>query len=408
MKLPKLLAKRERKFSGILRLLGIGAVGVGVFAAGILVGQGKIQLTSDVRNIKQVSNTVPNDLDYTSVEKVYDSLRANFDGQLDEAKLLDGLKAGIANASGDPYTEYLNVEEAKEFEEDLNGSFTGIGAELTKDQETKTIMVIAPIVGFPAEKAGLKPKDIIAEIDGKTAFDLTIAEAVKQIRGDAGTVVKLKIIRDQKEQIDLEITREKITIPSVTHKILDGGLGYLRITRFAEDTVELATKAAEDFQAQAVKGVVLDLRSDPGGLLDAAVKVSSLWLKNKTVLTERRDGEVIKTFTSSGRTPLAGIPTVVLINGGSASASEITAGALRDNEAATLIGEKTFGKGSVQQLVRFSDNSQLKVTVARWYTPAGKNIDKEGISPDQEVKADPAASGTADNQLDAAIAKLKN
>jgi carboxyl-terminal processing protease len=406
--LLKLPFKREHKFKSALNVVGVVVIALGVFSTGVLVGKGDIRFTTDNKTNKQVANSIPNDLDYTSVEKVYDSLRANFDGQLDEAKLLDGLKEGIATASGDPYTEYLNTEAAQEFDEDLNGSFTGIGAELTRDPETKSIVVIAPIAGFPAEKAGLKPKDVIAEIDGKTAFDVTIAEAVKRIRGEAGTVVKLKIIREQKEQIDLEITREKITIPSVTHKTLENGsIGYLKIARFAEDTVSLATTAAEDFQAQAVKGVVLDLRSDPGGLLDAAVKVSSLWLKNKTVLTERRDGEVIKTFNSAGRSPLEGIPTVVLINGGSASASEITAGALKDNNAASLIGEKSFGKGSVQQLIKFSDNSVLKVTVARWFTPSGKNIDQEGISPDQEIKADVTPGSTADNQLDAAIAELK-
>jgi carboxyl-terminal processing protease len=391
----------------IIKILGTTVLVLGVFATGVLVGQGKVHLTSSVGSNKQVSKNLPSDLDYTSVEKVYDSLRANFDGQLDEAKLLDGLKSGVATATQDPYTEYLNADAAKEFDEDLNGTFIGIGAELSKDPETKTIVVVAPIAGFPAEKAGLRAKDVVAEIDGKSAFDLSIAEAVKRIRGDEGSVVKLKVIRDQKDQLEFDITRQKITIPSVTSKTLDGNIGYIKIARYADDTTALVKKAAEGFQAQMVEGIVLDLRNNPGGLLDTAVTVSSLWLKNKTVLTERRDGEVIKTFGSTGPATLEGISTVVLINAGSASASEITAGALRDNDAAKLVGEKSFGKGSVQKLIRFNNESVLKVTVARWFTPAGKNIDKEGVTPDVEIKiTEEDFKAGRDPQLEAAIKNL--
>jgi carboxyl-terminal processing protease len=182
----------------------------------------------------------------------------------------------------------------------------------------------------------------------------------------------------------------------------------MTINRFGEDTVQLARKAAKEFKEASVKGVVLDMRNNPGGLLDAAVQLSSIWLENKTVLTERRDSVVIRTFNSSGQATLKAMPTVVLINGGSASASEIVAGALKDHEAATLIGEKSFGKGSVQQPVNLIDGSLLKVTIARWFTPDGKNIDKEGISPDQEVKiTDEDIKAEKDPQLEAALAKLK-
>lgn len=404
---PKWRGSGRQSFSW-MRTIGMTVFAVSIFGIGVMVGQGRISFGSDSAFHNQVSDNIPEDLDYSSVEKVYDSLKSNFDGQLELTKLMDGLKSGIAKAAGDPYTEYFNVEAAKSFEQDLNGTFTGIGAELSKDPETNVIVVVAPISGFPAERAGLKPKDVIAEIDGKSAFDLGVGEAVNRIRGEAGTVVKLKIIRDQKEQIDLEITREQIVIPSVITKTLDGNIGYIKITRFSDDTTKLVTAAAEDFQSKVVNGIVLDMRSNPGGLLEAAVKVSSLWLKNKPVLTERRDGEVIKTYNSVGLPTLENIPTVILINGGSASASEITAGALHDNKAATIIGEKSFGKGSVQQLVKFNDGSELKVTIARWYTPDGKNIDKEGISPDEEVKLlDEQAKAGQDPQLDAALAKLK-
>lgn len=379
----------------------------GIFWLGLAVGQGRIVLGRDAIFHKQVAKGLPANLDYSAVEQVYDSLRENYDGQIDATKLTDGLKQGLVKSTGDAYSEYLNPKAAKDFNDQLTGTFVGIGAELTKDTATNTIVVVSPIAGFPAEKAGLKPKDVIVEIDGKSAYDLSISDAVSKIRGEKGTVVKLKVIRDKSQELTLSITREEIKIPSVTSKTLDGNIGYLKISRFSEDTTKLARTAAGEFKTAGVKGIVLDVRGDPGGLLDAAVDISSLWLQDQVVLTERRGGVIIRTFSSKGIPTLKGIPTVVLINGGSASASEITAGALRDNKAATLIGEKSFGKGSVQQLVHFGDDSLLKVTIARWYTPAGKNIDKEGISPDTEVKfTDADAKAGKDPQLDAAIAQL--
>jgi carboxyl-terminal processing protease len=318
---------------------------------------------------------------------------------------MDGLKAGLVSASGDPYTEYLSPDKAKEFSGQLNGTFEGIGAYLGKNEQGNVI-VISPVEGFPAEKAGLKPRDVIVEIDGKDATAYSVDQAVDKIRGPKGTNVKLRVVRNEKEDISFDIKREEINIPSVESKIIDGNIGYMKITRFGDDTSDLALQAAEKFKASNVKKVILDLRGNPGGYLESAVDVSSLWLKNKTVLTERRDGVTIKTYKSSGDSPLLGIPTVVLIDEGSASASEITAGALHDNKAATLVGVKSFGKGSVQQPQNLSNGAILKVTVARWYTPNGKNIDKQGIEPDKkvEISADDIKAGR-DPQLDAAKAQ---
>lgn len=380
-----------------------------IFTLGVGVGNGHINIGTDrFFHNRPVSKNLPADLNYTSVEKVYDSLKANFDGQLDVNKLLDGLKEGLATSSGDPYTEYFNPDQAKDFSNELSGSFTGIGAELGKDSNNN-IVIIAPLAGFPAEKAGLKPKDIVAEIDGISTADMSLSQAVNKIRGQKGTQVTLKIVRNNSQQLNIIITRDTITIPSVTSKILDGNIGYLKISRFGDDTASLSRKAAEDFKKAGVKGVVLDLRSDPGGLLNAAVSVSSLWLpQGKTVLTERRDNEIVNTYQASGSPSLQGIPTVVLIDDGSASASEITAGALKDNTAAKLVGIKSFGKGSVQQIITFSDGSELKVTVARWFTPGGRNIDKQGIEPDQKVdRSDDDIKNNRDPQLDAAQAILR-
>jgi len=397
--------KQSRLWPKILASLFVGVV---IFTFGVGVGNGRINIGPDRIFRKSVARNLPANLDYSSVEQVYDSLKANFDGQLDTAKLLDGLKSGLATASSDPYTEYFNPDQAKNFSNELSGSFTGIGAELGKDANNN-IVVIAPLSGYPAEKAGLRPKDIIVAVDGKSTADLTISQAVDKIRGPKGSIVTLKVVRANSEQLSFKITRDTITIPSVDSKILDGNIGYIKISRFGDDTSDLSRKVAEDFKQKGVKGIVLDLRSDPGGLLNAAVDVSSLWLPaGKTVLTERRDGTIINTYKANGNPPLNGIPTVVLIDDGSASASEITAGALKDNGAATLLGIKSFGKGSVQQIINFNDGSELKVTIARWFTPNGRNIDKQGIEPDKKVdRTADDFKNNRDPQLDAAIASLK-
>lgn len=375
-----------------------------VFLLGLNIGNGRLAIGSN----NQVANDLPDNLDYASVEAIYDKLRANYDGELSEDELLDGLKQGLASASGDPYTEYFNAEDSKEFDAELNGSFTGIGAELGKRPDGG-IEIISPIAGFPAEKSGLKAKDLIAEVDGTSTIGLTVTEAVSKIRGEANTKVKLKIIRNNAEELDFEITRAQITIASVKSEIIEGNIGLLTVSRFGPDTVQLAREAAQSFKQANVSGVILDLRGDPGGLLDAAVGVSSLWLdKSQTVLQEKRDGQVIKTFKATGSPMLKGIKTVVLINEGSASASEITAGALKDNNAATLIGTKTYGKGSVQQLIELTDGGMLKVTSAHWFTPNGKGIDKSGLEPDQKVeRTDDDFKNNKDPQKDAAIQSLK-
>lgn len=379
--------------------------GLLIFALGVNVGSGRLQL--DKTQPPASNNQLPADLDYESVEAIYDKLRESYDGKLDKQELLDGIKEGLAKASGDPYTEYFNAKDAKEFDDELNGSFTGIGAELGKNA-ADNIEIISPIAGFPAEKAGLKAKDVIAEIDGKSAVGISVTEAVSKIRGEANTKVKLKIIRDNKEELDFEITRTQITVPSVKKEIIDG-VGVLTISRFGPDTAQLAREAANEFKQAGVRGVILDLRGDPGGLLDASISVSSLWLdRTQVVLQEKRDGKVIKTLKSNGNATLKGIKTVVLINEGSASASEITAGALRDNKVATLIGTKTYGKGSVQQILTLTDGSILKVTSAHWFTPSGKGIDKDGLEPDQKVeRSDDDIKNNRDPPKDAALIELK-
>jgi len=374
-----------------------------IFSLGFAAGRGDLKIRDQLAN--NASQSLPEDLNYSAVEEVYDQLKAAYDGQIDSAKLLDGLKRGLVASTGDPYTEFFDPQEAKEFDEALSGSFTGIGAELGKNSDGQ-IIVVSPLSGYPAEKAGLRAQDKIAAIDGKSTTNLSITAAVRQIRGAEGTKVTLTIVRGNDQPFEITITRARINLPSVEYKI-EGGIGYLKINQFNEDTAPEARRAAQEFKDKEVKGVILDLRGNPGGYLSGAVDIASLWLpEGTTVVTERRGGQTVSIEKASGSSTLRNIPTVVLIDKGSASASEITAGALRDHKAAKLVGTKTFGKGSVQRIDELSDGSELKVTIAHWFTPAGKNIDKEGITPDFIAESSQNGDTTKDPQKDKATQLL--
>jgi carboxyl-terminal processing protease len=379
-----------------------------VFLVGVGIGNGRLSVNLPWdKNLTSFNNNLPATLNYTTVNQVYQALKKNYDGTLTQTELLNGMKQGLASAPGDPYTEYFTPQEANQFSNELNNTFSGVGAELSQDSQGD-IEVIAPISGAPAAKAGLQAQDIITSINGASTAGMSADAAVNKIRGPAGTKVTLGILRNQTQTLTLTITRQNITAPSVMTQILPGNIGYMSISTFANDTSGLAQKAAQQFANEHVKGIVLDLRDNPGGLLNAAVSVSSLWLQqNQMVLQEKRGSTVVQTYRAEGGDVLHGIPTVVLINGGSASASEITTGALHDNGDAYVIGQKSFGKGVVQQLINFSDGSQLKVTIASWYRPDGQDIEHKGITPDKTVKdsgTDPVAP--SDPQLQAAEAYL--
>jgi len=362
---------------------------------------------SDSPKSASVSEGLPDDLNYDEVEALYDVLRQKYDGQLDQKTLEDGLKKGLAEASGDNYTVYLNEEEAKDFNNDLNGTFTGIGAEIGLKNDI--LIVIAPLKGFPAEKAGIRSGDAIIKIDDEDTFGLSVEEAVTKIRGEKGTEVSLTILRDGQQQ-EFVVVRQEISTPSVEWEIVEGNIGVMSISRFSDDTSKLAKQAAQDFKNAGVEGVVLDLRNNGGGYLKSAVEVAGIWVEDSVIVEEREDGNIVTESLKSGsNSPLKGVETVVLINGGSASASEIVAGALKDYEAAILVGDQSYGKGSVQAIEELRDGGVLKVTVARWYTPKGNNIDKDGITPD--VKVERTAEdfdNDRDPQLDKALEQLRS
>ncbi len=348
----------------------------------------------------------PEVVDQVGLSQIYDLLAKNFDGSLDKTKLRDGAKAGLAAAAGDPYTVFLNADEAKQLSDDLSGTLTGIGAEITL--QNGKLLIVSPIAESPADKAGLKPKDEIISIDGQDVTGLTLDQAVNKIRGPKGTSVKLKIVRGTAAPFEVTITRDVITVASVKWSMKSGD-GYIQITRFGTDTADKLTQAIRELKSQGATKFILDLRNDPGGYLDTAVSVASQWLPgDQLVVEERHDGQSTDKLKSQGGGGLVSTPLVVLINGGSASASEIVAGALHDHGAARLVGEKSFGKGSVQKIFELGGGAELKITVAHWFTPNGVNIGKEGIKPDTEVGlSDADVAAGRDPQLDKAIQLLK-
>ncbi len=344
-------------------------------------------------------------LNFADLRGTYDILERRFDGDLDKAKIMDGARAGLVAGAGDPYTQYLDAKAAKELTNELAGKLSGIGAELAIKNDRLTVM--SPIEGAPAIKAGIRSGDIIAAIDGKDASGLRVDEAVSKIRGDKGTEVTLTIVRGGEAPKDVKIVREDINVPSIKWSMKPGGIGYIELDGFHQDTSAKIGQAAAELKAQGAQKIVLDMRNNPGGYLEAAVAVTSQFLPSgKVVVEQRHDGKSKEKLTTTGGGKLVGVPTVVLINEGSASASEIVAGALKGHGAAKLIGEKSFGKGSVQEVIKLGGGAELKVTVAHWFTPKGTGIDKQGIKPDIEVKQNREDFDAGrDPQLDRALAE---
>jgi carboxyl-terminal processing protease len=343
-------------------------------------------------------------LDLASVQRTYQQLKANYDGNLDTTKLIEGASRGLVAGAGDEYTVYMDSKEATSFDNDLTGQIGGgVGAEIGVRSGQPTILRV--LADNPAEKAGMKVGDVIVAINDESTNGWPSDKAAGKIRGEVGTTVKLVVMRES-EKREFTLTRATVTNPSVQSRV-ENGLGILTVTRFDDQTYTLAKQAAQTFRQQNVKGVILDLRDNGGGYLQAAQDVAGLWLDNKVVVSERTNGKVTDELRSGSDTVLAGTPTVVLVNAGSASASEIVAGALQDYGVAKLVGEKTFGKGTVQKVLDLGGGAKLKVTIARWYTPKGKNITKSGIMPDQKVELTMTdADAGRDPQLQAAQTRL--
>lgn len=353
-----------------------------------------------------------NTIDFSLFWNVWDLLKNKYvdAGKLDAKKLYFGAIKGMMQATGDPYTTFFTAEENKKFNEDITGNFEGIGAEL--GVKSGILTVIAPLPGTPAEKAGIRSGDKIIKIDGKTAADMSIEEAVGNIRGPKATTVVLTIFRDGGQDTqDISVKRDVINVKSVTLDWKENNIADIKITRFGDDTSQGFAIAIAKVKAAKSRGLIIDLRNDPGGYLDTAIDVASKLLPNsKVVVIEESGDKSQKKMYTSGGDVASGIETVVLINEGSASASEILAGALKDNrDNVTLVGKKSFGKGSVQEFIELPQGTAAKITVARWLTPDGVQINEQGITPDKEVElTNDDFNANRDPQLDAAMQTLKD
>ncbi len=332
-----------------------------------------------------VPSTVSDDVRFDEFWSVWNMVKDSYYKQpvSDRELYYDAMK-GMVAAAGDPYTMYFDPESSKEFKDMLSGTFSGIGAELgSKDG---MVVVVAPLADSPAEKAGLAAGDIILAVDGEDATKLTVDQVVARVRGVEGTEVTLSVVHEGADKAeDIKITRSIIKIDSVKWSVDKEGFATISISEFNGDTRGLFNQAVNDVLAKNAKGIVLDLRSNPGGLLTAAIDVASSWTGYQTVVIQKQQ-EDARSFPGVVAPRLAGIPTVVLVNGGSASASEIVAGALQDHGLATMVGTQTFGKGSVQDFRDLPDGGSVKITIAAWYTPKGRTINETGLQPDVAVE----------------------
>lgn len=340
--------------------------------------------------------------DWSALDEVYNTLAANYDGDINKDALIEGAKKGMTAALGDVYTVYMDAEEAEDYTAALHGDVgAGIGIEM--GLRDGYVRVIRTLPDNPAGKAGVKAGDIIYKIDDEEVYADTTEEIANKLRGADGTKVKLTVVRDGEEK-SFTLTRETINNVSAYVTYADT-TAIITVTRFDTDTGTLVQKIVNDeFANKGIKKVILDLRNNGGGYVSAAKDLLSLWIDGDAVLIQKSNGlSDTVTYANRGQAKLADIPTVVLVNSGTASASEIVAGALKDYDKATILGETTFGKGVVQTLLNLSNNTLLKVTTARWYTPKGNTINGEGITPDKEVELtyDDANHGR-DPQLDAA------
>jgi len=314
-----------------------------------------------------------------------------------------GYKAAeaLVNSVGDPYTVFMRPVDAKQFQTQIDGQVSGIGAQV--EYHDNALTVISPISGSPSQKAGVKPSDIIIKVDGVSLAGMTLVEAVDKVRGPKGTTVTLTIMRDG-NQIEIKVTRDTVKLPEIDISMQDG-IGVVRLVQFGQTTDTQLRSLMADLSAKKPKGIVLDLRNNPGGLLHAAeITVSNFLPEGSAVAIIKSKGQEFTEVTSDKPTIDVDTPMVVLMNKGSASASEIVAGALQDHKRATIIGELSFGKGTVQQIIEFKDGSSVKMTIAEWLTPKGRVINKTGVTPDIPVVA---GDGTRDEQLLKALDLLR-
>lgn len=368
-------------------------------------------LSNNGISYSKVNTTSLEGLEYT-LSQFRNELEKKYIGEINDEELIEGAVKGYVDALGDPYTTYYTKKEMKTIMEETNGNFVGIGVYMTKDLEKNAILIIKPIENSPAEKAGILPGDLITKVDDVEYTGDKLEEASNKIRGEEGTKVKLEIYRNG-ETKTFELTRTKVVVSHVTTKVLNNDIGYIAISDFeGECASEFETKYKQ-LEKQGIKKLIIDIRNNGGGIVDEALKIANMLVDKDSTLLITKDKSDKEEVTKATEKPIINIPTVVLVNEYSASASEILAGALKDNGKATLVGTKTYGKGIIQELHQLSDGSGLKITVSEYYTPNHNAIHKIGITPDvevdlsEDVKQQTTIQEKDDNQLQKAIEILK-
>lgn len=383
------------------------------FVVGFYYGQNSRPSIEKIKGIQNLEQGKPQSVDFSLFWDVWNRLQDKFVNRekLDYQKMVYGAISGALASLGDPYTVFMNPTENKNFSQNMQGNLEGIGAEVGIRKDIVTI--ISPLENSPAKRAGLKPGDKILKIDDQLTAGMTIEEAVSKIRGPKGTEVVLTIVRDGWESAkEFKIIREVINVPIIKLEMKESGgkkIAHLSIYEFTENSAGEFIKAAEQILTSDAKGIILDVRSNPGGYLESAVDIAGWFLPEKMLVVSEDYGNGKQNeHRSAGINKLGRYPLVVLINQGSASASEILAGALRDDKSVKLVGEKSFGKGSVQQLEQLAGGASLKVTVARWLTPSGHSIMDEGLEPDVKIElTKDDIENSRDPQIDKALEMLR-
>ncbi len=395
-------------------LAGATAVVFGGFLDFTKIGDGtyqeekQLQAEGGDETTSLLSDGVPEKLDYlTSLIDYY------YIEEADKEVLAEGMYKGVTEALGDPYSVYYDEEETKALTETIDGSYSGIGATLSQNVETMALTVIRCFEGTPALEAGLLPGDIIVSVDGTDITGMEINAAVALIKGEEGTTVELEIYREgQSDYMTVPVIRRKIDIPTVAYNMIEDGIGYIQISSFDKVTAKQFEEAYNDLQGQKMEGLIIDLRSNPGGMLDVVCEISEYFVpKGLIVYMEDKYGERVEYMAEGGET--FGKPLVVLVNENSASASEIFAGAVQDTKTGTVVGTQTFGKGVVQQVIDLGDGTAVKLTISKYYTPNGNDINNKGITPDiveelnEELYQQAVITVEDDNQVQKALETLR-
>lgn len=362
-----------------------------------LIDIGKKEDVADVSTEKKLSE----------LKKLIDE-KYLYSDDVDEEDLQKGLLSGYIGALGDPYSVYYDEEETKELYESTTGEYSGIGVVFTQNMDTKIMTAVQVYKNSPAEEAGVQADDILYKVNGVDVTSEDLSDVVQDIRGAEGTTVEITMLRgDEREEVTMEVERRKIEAETVDYEMKDNKIGYLRVTEFDTVTFDQFSEALTDLEAQGMEGLVIDLRANPGGNVLTVSKMLDLMLPEGTIVsTKTKDGET-DVITSDEEHQFSK-PLAILVDGNSASAAEIFAGAIQDYELGTIIGTTTYGKGIVQEIIDLEDGSSLKLTIAEYFTPDGRNIHKKGIEPDVEVEYEKNEENPeADNQLDAALEEVQ-